>query len=140
MPQQARYGASHYLSQPEAREAQRRGGKKGGARSSRRGVPDGWRREEIELARKFAREEAERIVDYMERTGKVSFEDEASKTALLYCVEVIRAGDKAEATKDRLKACDLVLQYTKIKPAQRVEARVTQAEEFLDNLARESDA
>ena len=65
---------------------------------------------------------------------KVGVEDDYAKEALTTAVEVMRSPD---ATRDRLAAARLVLDFTKQKPASKSEMAISQAESFLEGLLQE---
>lgn len=67
-----------------------------------------------------------------------NIEDSASKRALEYAVSVIEAN--VDATRDRLAAARLILDFTKQKPASKNEHTINKAEDFLAALAKEPDA
>jgi len=97
-----------------------------------RGVPDGYRREQIEPIRAEAKKEAERIVEIMSK--EYSIEDEYAKAALETAVEVMRVpGDNRE----RVAAARLVLDFTRSKPTAKNELAITKAEDFLAGLLEE---
>lgn len=99
----------------------------------RTGVPTGWRgrKAEVAEARAKAAEEAKKIVSIINDGSPP--EDPRAVEALEYAVTVIRAsgadGTPTEKTRERLAAAKLVLEYTKQKPASKVE--MSKAEDFL---------
>jgi hypothetical protein len=95
-------------------------------------VPDGHRKHTIEPLREQLRGEAEKVVEVMAK--KVGVEDDYAKEALTTAVEVMRSPD---ATRDRLAAARLVLDFTKQKPASKSEMAISQAESFLEGLLQE---
>lgn len=97
-----------------------------------RGVPDGYRKEQIEPIRAEAKKEAERLVNIM--ADKFNIEDEYSKQALQTAVEVMNVVGE---TRERLAAARLVLDFTKQKPASKNEVALTKAEDFLASLVTE---
>jgi len=99
-----------------------------------RGVPDGYRKEQIEPIRAEAKKEAERLVNIM--ADKFNIEDEYSKQALQTAVEVMNVVGE---TRERLAAARLVLDFTKQKPASKNEVALTKAEDFLASLVTETD-
>lgn len=96
------------------------------------GVPDGHRKHTIEPLREKLRGEAEKVVEVMAK--KIGVEDNYAKEALTTAVEVMRSPD---ATRDRLAAARLVLDFTKQKPASKSEMAISQAESFLEGLLQE---
>ena len=99
-----------------------------------RGVPDGYRREQIEPIRSEAKQEAKRIVNIM--AEQYSIEDEYAKAALETAVEVMRVpGDNRE----RVAAARLVLDFCKQKPASKNELSISKAEDFLASLVEDDD-
>ena len=99
-----------------------------------KGVPDGYRREQIEPIRSEAKQEAKRIVNIM--AEQYGIEDEYAKAALETAVEVMRVpGDNRE----RVAAARLVLDFCKQKPASKNEVTIGKAEEFLSSLLEADD-
>jgi hypothetical protein len=100
-----------------------------------RGVPDGFRKEQIEPIRSQIKDEAKRIVDIMSK--EYSIEDEYAKTALETAVEVMRVpGDNRE----RVAAARLVLDFTRSRPVAKNELAISKAEDFLSGLLKEEEA
>ena len=97
-----------------------------------RGVPDGFRKHEIEPIRAKIRKEATELVEIM--AEKFGIEDEYAKEALTTAVEVMRVPGE---TRERLAAARLVLDFTKQKPASKSEVAVSKAEDFLASLIEE---
>ena len=62
--------------------------------------------------------------------------DDYAKEALTTAVEIMRAPD---ATRERLAAARLVLDFTKQKPASKSEMAISQAESFLEGLLVEEE-
>jgi len=99
-----------------------------------RGVPDGFRREQIEPIRAKEKKEAKRIVEIMSK--EYSIEDDYAKAALETAVEVMRVpGDNRE----RVAAARLVLDFTKSRPASKNELAISKAEDFLAGLLEEDN-
>jgi len=94
-----------------------------------RGVPDGYRKEQIEPIRAREKRKAERLVNIM--AEKYDIEDEYAKKALVTAVEVM---NMVGETRERLAAARLVLDFTKQKPASKNEVALTKAEDFLASL------
>jgi len=123
------------MSTPEGRELRRQWSTKPRKNGGRpRGVPDGYRKHEIEPIREKAKKEAEEVVQIM--SEKYNIEDEYSKEALKTAVEVMRVPGE---TRERLAAARLVLDFTKSRPASKSEVTIGKAEEFLASLLDESD-
>ena len=99
-----------------------------------KGVPDGYRKHMIEPLREEKRAEAEKVVEIMAK--KVGVEDNYAKEALTTAVEIMRSPD---ATRERLQAARLVLDFTKQKPATKSEMAISQAESFLEGLLKEEE-
>ena len=97
-----------------------------------RGVPDGFRKHQIEPIRAKVRKEATELVEIMAK--KFEIEDEYAKEALTTAVEVMRVPGE---TRERLAAARLVLDFTKQKPASKSEVAVSKAEDFLASLIEE---
>jgi len=62
-------------------------------------------------------------------------DNEQAAKALDYAVSVIDAS--IHSTRDRLSAAKLVLDFTKSKPAQKSEVKISQAEEILAAIGKE---
>jgi len=99
------------------------------------GVPDGYRKHEIEPLRAKAQKEAEKVVEIM--AEKYDIESDYAKEALQCAVEIMRV---PAATRERLAAARLVLDFTKQKPVAKSEVTVGKAEEFLASLLTEDDS
>lgn len=99
------------------------------------GVPDGHRKQTIEPLREELRKEAEKVVQVMTKKLDVKPDDYAEE-ALVTAVEIMRSPD---ATRDRLAAARLVLDFTKQKPATKSEMAISQAESFLEGLLMEEE-
>lgn len=120
-----------------------------GVLGTRAGVPDGWGglKHKFPQIKAKALAAAKRKVARMKANGElVEGLDERGEEALAYALSVIRAsgatdskaGDAApELTRDRLTATKIVLEYTRQKPATKIEAKVSKAEDFLSLLAGE---
>jgi len=115
---------------PEGRELRKQWSTKPRKNGGRpRGVPDGYRREQIEPLRAKAKKEAKKVVTIM--AEKYGIEDEYAKEALTTAVEVMRVPGE---TRERLAAARLVLDFTKTKPVAKSEVTIGKAEEFLSSL------
>ena len=115
---------------PEGRELRKQWSTKPRKNGGRpRGVPDGYRREQIEPLRATAKKEAKQVVTIM--AEKYGIEDEYAKEALTTAVEVMRVPGE---TRERLAAARLVLDFTKTKPVAKSEVTIGKAEEFLASL------
>jgi len=99
------------------------------------GVPNGHTAESIEPIRLKAKEEAKRVVKYMEDNGE-KFEDHYAKEAMESAVEIMRTEG---GTRDRLAAARLVLDFTKQKPVTKSDVTVGKAEDFLAGLLAEEE-
>ena len=99
-----------------------------------RGVPDGYRKEQIEPIRAREKRKAERLVNIM--AEKFNIEDEYAKKALVTAVELMNVVGE---TRERLAAARLVLDFTKQKPASKNEVALTKAEDFLASLVTDTD-
>jgi hypothetical protein len=80
------------------------------------------------------RKGAEEVVKIMAK--KHGIENEYAVEALTTAVEIMRSPD---ATRDRLQAARLVLDFTKQKPATKSEMAISQAESFLEGLLKEEE-
>lgn len=69
-------------------------------------------------------------------SDKYEIEDEYSKEALKTAVEVMRVDG---ATRERLQAARLVLDFTKSKPANKSEVTIGKAEDFLASLLADDE-
>lgn len=121
---------STLMETPEGRELRRQWSTKPRKNAGRpKGVPDGYRKHEIEPIRAKAKKEAEEVVRIM--SEKYNIEDKYAQEALQTAVEIMRV--PAE-TRERLAAARLVLDYTKQKPVAKSEVSIGKAEEFLASL------
>ena len=120
---------------PEGRELRKQWSTKPRKNGGRpRGVPDGYRREQIEPLRATAKKEAKQVVTIM--AEKYGIEDDYAKEALTTAVEVMRVPGE---TRERLAAARLVLDFTKTKPVAKSEVTIGKAEEFLSSLLEADD-
>ena len=120
---------------PEGRELRKQWSTKPRKNGGRpRGVPDGYRREQIEPLRATAKKEAEQVVTIM--AEKYGIEDDYAKEALTTAVEVMRVPGE---TRERLAAARLVLDFTKTKPVAKSEVTIGKAEEFLASLIDDNE-
>ena len=120
---------------PEGRELRRQWSTKKRKNPGRpRGVPDGYRREEIEPIRAAAKKRAEKAVKIM--SEQYDIEDDYAKNALQTAVEIMAVPGE---TRERLAAARLVLDFTKSKPASKQEVTIGKAEEFLASLLDEDE-
>lgn len=120
---------------PEGRELRRQWSTKPRKNGGRpRGVPDGYRREQIEPLRAKAKKEAKQVVTIM--AEKYGIEDEYAKEALTTAVEVMRVPGE---TRERLAAARLVLDFTKTRPVAKSEVTIGKAEEFLASLLDDNE-
>ena len=121
---------STLMSTPEGRELRRQWSTKPRKNPGRpKGVPDGYRKSQIEPIRAEAKKEAQQLVEIM--TEKYDIQDEYAKEALTTAVEVMRVPGE---TRERLAAARLVLDFTKQKPVAKSEVSIGKAEEFLSSL------
>ena len=121
---------STLMSTPEGRELRRQWSTKPRNKPGRpKGVPDGYRKADIEPIRDKAKKEAEKVVQIM--SDKFEIEDVFAQEALQTAVEVMRTPGE---TRERLSAARLVLDWTKAKPAAKSEVTIGKAEEFLASL------
>ena len=120
---------------PEGRELRKQWSTKPRKNGGRpRGVPDGYRREQIEPLRATAKKEAKQVVTIM--AEKYGIEDDYAKEALTTAVEVMRVPGE---TRERLAAARLVLDFTKTKPVAKSEVTIGKAEEFLASLIDDNE-
>lgn len=127
---------STLMSTPEGRELRRQWSNKPRKNAGRpKGVPDGYRKHEIEPLRAKAKKEAREVVKIM--SDKYDIEDDYSREALETAVEVMRVPGE---TRERLAAARLILDFTKSKPVSKSEVAVSKAEDFLASLLAEDEA
>lgn len=118
------------MATPEGRALRRSWSTKPRKQAGRpKGVPDGFRREQIEPIRAQAKKEAEKVVKIM--AEEFGVEDTYAQEALTTAVEVMRVPGE---TRERLAAARLVLDFTKTKPVAKSEVTIGKAEEFLASL------
>jgi hypothetical protein len=110
---------------------------------TRKGFTDGWsgKAKELSALRHSAAVKAKKWVNQMAEADQlVHGDDENAKTVMSAAMAIVVAkgddGKYVESTRDRLQAIRTVLEYTKAKPAQKLE--VSKAEDFLLNLAKQS--
>jgi len=121
---------STLMATPEGRELRKQWSTKPRKNAGRpKGVPDGFRREQIEPIRDKAKKEAKQVVKIM--AEKYEIEDDYAKEALTTAVEVMRVPGE---TRERLAAARLVLDFTKTRPVAKSEVTIGKAEEFLASL------
>ena len=95
-----------------------------------KGVPDGYTKETIEPIRREAKKFAEEFV------SKTDIKNDYAKEALETAVEVLRT---PSASRERLASARLILEYTLAKPVAKSEVTLHQAEQWLEELAKEED-
>jgi hypothetical protein len=126
---------STLMSTPEGRELRRQWSTKKRKNPGRpKGVPDGYRKAEIEPIRDAAKERAAKAVKIM--SEKYDIEDQYAQDALRTAVEVMQVPGE---TRERLAAARLVLDFTKSRPASKQEVTIGKAEEFLASLLDEDE-
>ena len=126
---------STLMSTPEGRELRRQWSTKPRKNPGRtKGVPDGYRKSQIEPIRAEAKKEAKQLVSIM--ADKFNIEDDYAKQALEAAVEIVQVPGE---TRERLAAARLVLDFTRSKPAAKQEVTIGKAEEFLSSLLVEDD-
>ena len=126
---------STLMETPEGRELRRQWSTKKRKNPGRpKGVPDGFRRDQIEPIRADAKKEAKQLVSIMKE--KFNIEDQYSVEALETAVEVMRVPGE---TRERLAAARLVLDFTKQKPIAKSEVSIGKAEEFLSSLLEDDE-
>lgn len=124
---------STLMSTPEGRELRRQWSTKKRKNGGRpKGVPDGYRKHQIEPIRADAKKEAKKVVKIM--SEKYNIEDEYAKQALEAAVEIVQVPGE---TRERLAAARLVLDFTRSKPVTKSEVSIGKAEEFLSSLLEE---
>lgn len=103
-----------------------------------RGSIDGYSKSELNKQRKIAKQEAIKIVEYMEKEKGFEIpKQEFAKEAIVAAVETMRMD--AISPKDKLTAARLVLDFTMAKPASQSEVTVKKAEDFLADIAAEME-
>ena len=126
---------SELMKTPEGRALRKQWSTKPRKNAGRpKGVPDGHRKTTIEPLRDKAKLEAKKVVEIM--SDKYDIEDEHAKEALKTAVEVMRVDG---ATRERLQAARLVLDFTKSKPANKSEVTIGKAEDFLASLLADDE-
>jgi hypothetical protein len=116
--------------------------------ANRAGVPDGWagRKKEAGEVRARAKIEAKKAVQMMIAEGLVEKpEDPRVEQALEVNVEIMLArsetdGQPVYEARERISASRVILDFLKARPASRIDARVTKAEDFLAILAGHTPA
>jgi hypothetical protein len=104
--------------------------------TDRYGIPDGMRKAEADALNQAAKESAEQTMSDLKKTGVLDGVDPRSEEALETSIGIMRKpGDK----KVQLAAARLVLEYTKSKPASKVEATVNAAEAWLAAITSKDD-
>lgn len=100
------------------------------------GVPDGMRKKQADPLNQAALQSAKDTMAKLKQAGVIDDADAQAQEALESALTVMRKpGDK----KVQLAAARLVLEYTKSKPASKVEATVNKAEEWLAAIAMGND-
>ena len=111
-----------------------------GKKMSRLGVPDGMGRRGTKGVAHFkalAKHEAERIFNYMKQEDMlVEPDNEIANAALRGVIEITRNLTVSETL--RHAAFRTLLEWTRSKPASKLEATVVRAEDFLTDLAHEA--
>jgi hypothetical protein len=105
---------------------------------SRRGVPNGYTREQAELMWAESRASAERTIGALEDRGALqhtgSLEDHHAREALVYAMTIMRSGFNERL---RLAAARLLLEFLVPRPARKGQMALATAEEWLDLLSGE---
>ena len=126
---------STLMQTPEGRELRRQWSTKKRKNPGRpKGVPDGYRKAEIEPIRQNAKKRAEKAVNIM--SEKFDIKDDYAKNALQTAVEIMEVPGE---TRERLAAARLVLDFCAAKPASKQEVTIGKAEEFLASILEEED-
>lgn len=130
-----------------------------GIRPNRRGIPSGWRgrRKEADEARRIAAEQAQKVIEIMKREEtlgepvvdvaepSVANEKALAEAALKGAIEIVLACDPKRPecylypVASRLVAARTVLEWTKAKPAQKVENTLKGAEDFLQAVLAQGE-
>ena len=112
-----------------------------GTIKTRRGVPDGWagRGEEVAAARAEATIEGAKTIETLIEQGVIDAPLTTDEEMAVAALKVVMATalNPTETTRERTAAVNTVLAYCKAKPAQKIEAKVSKAEDFLALLAQE---
>ena len=103
---------------------------------SRKGIPDGMRREEAEEAWALARQKAKEDMANLKKAGIMDASDERAEEAMVATLEVMRSPMNQQT---QLQAARQVLEWTKAKPASKSEMTVNAAEAWLASLAEGED-
>ena len=99
------------------------------------GVPDGYRKAQIEPLRAQIKAENKIIVRYMVATKKFEPDNNISEQAFETLLEAIRVPG---ALKDRISAAKALLEFTQKKPAAYNEVTLNKAETFLEAVLEEA--
>jgi len=103
---------------------------------SRTGIPDGMRKPEADRLNAEAKESAANTMSELREAGVLNGEDPRAEEALEFSIQLMRA----PGSKDfRLKAAKQVLEYTKTKPATKINATVDTAEAWLKAVTAQND-
>lgn len=100
---------------------------------TRRGIPDGMRREDAEAAWAEARRKAK--IDMANIKTIITIEDDRAEEALVSTLEIMRSPMNQTM---RLAAARQVLEWTRAKPAAKSEVTVNAAEAWLAQIAEEA--
>ena len=126
---------STLMETPEGRELRRQWSTKPRKNGGRpKGVPDGYRKADIDPIRAEAKRKADKAVKIMAKEHNI--EDDYAQEALRTAVEVMQVPGE---TRERLAAARLVLDFTKSRPASKSEVTIGKAEEFLASLLTDED-
>ena len=113
---------STLMETPEGRELRRQWSTKPRKNGGRpKGVPDGYRKADIDPIRAEAKRKADKAVKIMAKEHNI--EDDYAQEALRTAVEVMQVPGE---TRERLAAARLVLDFTKSRPASKQEVTIRQ--------------
>ncbi len=100
------------------------------------GVLDGTRKSTIGPIREKAKQDAEKVWNYMVEKKIFQADNDVAEESVKTLVEILRLPG---AEKDRISAAKALLEYTQRKPAAYSEVTLNKAETFLEAVLMESN-
>jgi len=100
------------------------------------GVLDGTRKSTIGPIREQAKQDAEKVWNYMVEKKIFQADNDVAEESVKTLVEILRLPG---AEKDRISAAKALLEYTQRKPAAYSEVTLNKAESFLEAVLMESN-
>lgn len=101
------------------------------------GVLDGTRKTTIEPIRLQAKQDAQKVWNYMTEQKIFQADNNVAEESVKTLVEILRLPG---AEKDRISAAKALLEYTQRKPASHSEVTLNKAESFLEAVLMESNS